>query len=353
MNQISATTTGRRLATVETILEIAEIPGADAIVRARVRGWDVVVRKDEFRVGDACVYFEVDSMLDVEDPRFAFLAPRGVRTDVDGRRGHVLRTAKLRGQYSQGLAVLLSAFPELDGVEPGEDVTAALGVAKWDPPLPVELSGQVRGPRPGWIPATDEERIQNVAAILECPARWVATEKIDGTSMTAYVDPEAGVDGVCSRNYDLLPAEGNTLWRLAGERELHALLRGSFPGQRAAVQGEAYGAGVQGNPLKLRDQRFSVFTLRVQGAEIPRGDWPEWALALSVPVREEFSFPLTADQALGDVDGMKSAVSPDRLAEGLVWRAGDRAEVTLADGQVVRASFKAISNRFLLKHQDS
>jgi hypothetical protein len=47
------------------------------------------------------VYFEVDSLLDVADPRFAFLAPRGVRTDPQGRTGHVLKTAKLRGQYSR------------------------------------------------------------------------------------------------------------------------------------------------------------------------------------------------------------------------------------------------------------
>ncbi|MEO6082341.1 MAG: hypothetical protein ABIQ18_04475, partial [Umezawaea sp.] len=65
MNQSTATT--RRLATVETIVDVAAIPAADAIVRARVRGWDVVVKKGEFEVGDPCVYFEVDSMLDVAD----------------------------------------------------------------------------------------------------------------------------------------------------------------------------------------------------------------------------------------------------------------------------------------------
>lgn len=128
-------TTNRRLATVETIADVAAIPGADAIVRARIRGWDVVVKLGEFQVGDRCVYFEVDSMVDVEDERFAFLAPRGVRTDVDGHCGHVLRTVKLRGQYSQGLALPLSSFPELAGASVGDDVTVTLGVIKWDPPL--------------------------------------------------------------------------------------------------------------------------------------------------------------------------------------------------------------------------
>lgn len=342
----------RRLATVETISHIAPIPQADAIVRARIRGWDVVIKKGDFEVGDPCVYFEVDSMLDVGDERFAFLAARGVRTDADGRAGHVLRTVKLRGQYSQGLALPLASFPELTGARPGDDVTATLGVIKWDPPLPAELAGQIRGPRPSWIPATDEERIQNLAGILACPADWVATEKIDGTSMTAYVDPETGVDGVCSRNYDLLPTPHQTLWRLAEEHGLHARLRESFPGRRVALQGEVFGAGIQGNPLKIRDQRFAAFTLRLEGAEIARGDWPDWVAAVSVPTRPDFSFPATVDQALAEVDGMKSMVTRDRPAEGLVWRAADRPVVELSDGSIVRASFKVISNRFLLKHQD-
>ena len=97
-SEIEATGTTRHLATVETITEIAPIPAADAIVRARVRGWDVVVRLDEFRVGDRCVYFEIDSLLDVADPRFEFLAPRGVRTTVDGRRGARRRSARECGR---------------------------------------------------------------------------------------------------------------------------------------------------------------------------------------------------------------------------------------------------------------
>ena len=115
----------RRLATIETIASISPIPQAEAIVRARVRGWDVVVKKDEFLPGDTCVYFEVDSMLDVSDPRFEFLAPRGVRVDENGREFHVLKTARLRGQYSQGLVVSTELFPELGEMSlsrVGEDV---------------------------------------------------------------------------------------------------------------------------------------------------------------------------------------------------------------------------------------
>ena len=337
----------RRLATVERIAALAEIPGADLILRARIRGWDVVVRRDEFAVGDDCVYFEIDSLLDVTDPRFAFLAPRGVRTDVDGRSGHVLRTAKLRGVYSQGLALPLAAFGELTGARTGDDVTEALGVRVFEAPIPAELSGAVRGLRPGWIPMTDEERIQNVPEMLAAHVAWQATEKVDGSSTSVYVDVE-GIEGVCSRNLDLLPSDTSTQWNLARRLDLHGRLASAFAGRAAVVQGETFGEGVQGNPLRMRGHHFRAFTLRVDGSEVPRGSWPAELLELSVPVHE-LAFPSSVDEALAQADRLDSRVTPGRRAEGVVWRAADVADVVTEVGPR-RASFKVISNGYLLKH---
>jgi len=342
---------GRALATVSTLRDIRDIPGADNIVVARVRGWDVVVKRGQFTDGALCVYLEVDSLLDVADERFEFLTPRGVRTDAAGVYGHVLKTARLRGQYSQGLAFPLTDFPELDGACDGDDVTAELALVKWEAPLPACLVGQVRGMRPGWIPTTDEDRVQNVPLILSAGGTWVATEKIDGTSTTIYVDPVSGVDGVCSRNLDLLNEGGNTLWAMATQIGAHDLLRGAFPGARVALQGETYGEGIQANPLRVRGQHFAAFTLRVEGAEIPRDQWPAWLLGLSVPVRD-VPFPTSVAEALAQVETLRSALSPDptRPAEGLVWRALGDAHVILPDGSRARESFKVVSNRYLLKN---
>lgn len=343
----------RALATIEQIAEIAPIPDADAIVRARVRGWDVVVKLDEFRPGDLCVYFEVDTMLDVTDERFAFLAPRGVRTDVEGHSGHVLRTARLRGQYSQGLALPVACFPELGDVTAGrcgEDVTDRLGVRKWDPPIPANLSGQVLGNRPSWIPATDEDRIQNLPHILDAgDGNWICTEKIDGSSTTFFVDDDTA--GVCSRNLNLVDDDRNTLWRLAHQLDIHTLIRDSDLGARVAVQGETFGEGIQGNPLRLKGQHFRAFTLRVGGHELPRDHWPAWLLELAVPTYDHLPFPGSVDEALAQVEAIRSTLA-DRPAEGVVWRHRRCPQVTLPDGRIVRASFKAISNRYLLKHSD-
>ena len=340
----------RALATVEQVVSLHDIPDADNIVRARIRGWDVVVKRGEFDPGDRCLYVEVDAMLDTTDPRFAFLEPRGVRTTLEGRRGHVLKTARLRGQYSQGLALPLAAFPEVDQSLPvGADVTDLLQIVKWDPPIVPELAGKVRGLRPSWITATDEERLQNLSGVLDSrDVTWIATEKIDGCSTTFYADPLEDYHGVCSRNLDLLRTDGHTMWSLGDQLSVHERLSETFPGQRAVVQGETYGEGIQGNPLRLRGHHFAAFTLWAAGREIPRGQWPSWLQDLSVPTRD-FAFPSSLEQALEQVETLKSALAPERAAEGLVWRAADRADVTV-DGRPVRASFKVVSNRYLLRH---
>jgi len=93
--------TERRLVTVETITALTPIPDADAIESASVGGWSVVVRKGEFTLGQAVLYFEIDSALPCADPRFAFLAARGTKILDPGTEAervvHRLKTARLRG----------------------------------------------------------------------------------------------------------------------------------------------------------------------------------------------------------------------------------------------------------------
>ena len=176
MSAPAAVLTDRRLATVAVIESLHPIEGADAIARARVRGWDVVVRLHTFRVGDRVLYFEVDSHLDTSQDRFSFLALRGQSTNETGYTGHVLKTVRLRGQYSQGLILPASDFPETDTFEVGDDVTAVLGIVKWDPKLPDELEGSARGFLPSWFAPSAEVRVQNDGSIFADPTitDWIA-----------------------------------------------------------------------------------------------------------------------------------------------------------------------------------
>jgi RNA ligase (TIGR02306 family) len=335
----------RTMATVEPIVSVTPIPGADSIEAATVRGWTVVVRKGEFAAGDLCVYIELDAFLPVDDPRFSFLAARGVK-HWDDRAGHVLRTAKLRGIYSQGLAIAVDQFPEL--VDPaalsgtGVDIADVLGIVKYEPPLPADLAGRALGLFPTrFAPRTDAERVQNLVDRFEelrTAATWMATEKVDGTSVTYIRD--GGVLRVCSRNLELAPADG-TQWRIAEQLGIFDLLDDGD-----ACQGELYGDGIQGNPLKVRGHHFAMFALWRNRRPLPRALWPSALAAHAAPVYD-LMLPATVADAVEQADGIESLIAPGRLAEGIVWHSATGDTFAELEG---RGCFKVISNRWLLKH---
>ena len=62
----------RKLAHIEKIIDIQPIPNADKIEVATVLGWKVVIKKDEFKVGDKIIYIEIDSRVPKDEPYFSF-----------------------------------------------------------------------------------------------------------------------------------------------------------------------------------------------------------------------------------------------------------------------------------------
>lgn len=321
----------RQLVTLETISEINPIPDADAIEVAKVRGWNVVVKKGEFKVNEEVLYFEIDSFLPISDPRFAFLEPRGVRVQ-DGVTGHVLKTVRLRGQYSQGLLKPLSEFPE-----------GLPEIAKFDPPLPAGLEGSVEGQfLYQFAPKTDAERIQNLGRVLPeiLSHEWVATEKIDGTSTTIVND--AGTIRICSRNWEI--SRPSARFDLADKLNLAEILPVDH-----TLQGEYFGENIQGNPLGIKGTDFKAFNLYKKTENGPVAiafnEWPAALVPLQVPVLP-LTLPQTIDEIVEQVDGIKSQISPQRLSEGVVWQ-GPKGFDFLGN----RPGFKAISNKYLTKQK--
>lgn len=106
----------RRLATVQQISELRPIEGADAIEVARINGWDVVVKKGDFKTDEMVVFCEVDSFLPIQ-PEYEFLRKSSYKKMSDGTEGFRLRTIRLRGQLSQGLLInyqtLISKLPQM------------------------------------------------------------------------------------------------------------------------------------------------------------------------------------------------------------------------------------------------
>lgn len=260
---------GRKLATVRRIKATHAIAGADVIEVAEIDGWQVVAKKGEFAAGDLCVYFEIDSFLPVL-PHFEFLRKSCFRNVPDLGDGFRLKTIKLRGELSQGLALPLASLPHaLADPQVGTDLTEALGVRKFEPPPSALLTHQKPGaqphafkPFPTFLKRTDQERIQNCfQELLErCDIgelRFEVSMKLDGSSMTAYFLD--GVFGVCSRNLEVVPDPTNMFWAAARSARLEERLR--HLGRNVALQGELMGPGIQQNRERVPDYTLFLFAI--------------------------------------------------------------------------------------------
>ena len=335
----------RKLATVQTVSDVRPIEGADRIALASVLGWKVVIKKDEFKPGDLAVYCEVDSFLPVK-PEFEFLRKSSYKKMSDGTEGFRLKTIKLRGEISQGLLLPVTALPGFPDVPPvGTDVSDILGVIKYEPPIPAQLAGEVKGPFPGFISKTDEERVQNLIDTLSeySDSLFYVTEKVDGTSITIYL--KDGQFGICSRNLELVENPENTYWRVVKELDIESKLRDL--GRNIALQGELIGEGIQKNIYKLRGQTIKFF----DAFDIDKYEYFEYSSFISiiglfglstVPlVDASIKLPASVDDILMMANG-KSTLNPDANREGLVFRT--------TSGK--RFSFKAISNNFLLNDEE-
>lgn len=123
----------RPMVRIARISNIKEHGNADRLEIASVFGWNVVVQKDIYKVGDLILYFEIDSVLPEEIENRIF----GKDAKIKLHKSRV-KITKIRQVYSEGLVTPVSLFyDKLDGSKIKEDldVTELLGVKKYEEPI--------------------------------------------------------------------------------------------------------------------------------------------------------------------------------------------------------------------------
>lgn len=354
----------RKLASVRRIADILPIPDADAIEVAVVDGWKVVVKKNEYSVGDLAVYLEIDSW--VPNELAPFLSKGQEPREYNGVKGERLRTVKLRGQISQGLLLKLtdlkfavetkSIGPDSSAVlriekldHEGADLTELLGIQKWEPEIPAQLAGQVAGLFPSWGRKTDQERCQNlwdeIEKHIEKQTKFEVTVKLDGTS-ASYGLSFDNEYVVCSRNLSLKTEQDcNTLVDTGRKYDLETKLK--LYSKPVLISGELCGPGIQKNQESLKEHRLFVFdiydplTANYFSAQDRLSLTEELGLQ-HVPI-------LYKSVTLAEL-GIKSLDDLLKFADGPSLNAAHREGIVFKsiDGKF---SFKAISNKWLLKNE--
>jgi RNA ligase (TIGR02306 family) len=349
--------TERKLVSLKKIEEIQPIENADRIEKARIGGWWVVIQKGKFNVGDLVAYYEIDSFLPLE-PKYDFLlsGTKPKKLPYEGKiiEGIRLKTKKLKGCISQGLILpldeLVDKLATNEGkLEEGTDITDELGVIKYEKPWPAELAGIVKGSFPGFLPKTDEPRLQNCGHVLTEKDTMYVTEKLDGCSATFY--KRNGEFGVCSRNLELQRVEFNIFWKVAKEYDLENKIDDNY-----CVQGEIIGVGIQGNPYRQSGHKFyayNVLDIKEQ-RYLDYYEMRDWLILRDIDVVPlTYIGPMpegeTIENLIEEADG-KSMIAEEVNREGLVWRPVRERRVEI-QGSMRRFSFKTISNKYLLENE--
>ena len=398
----------RELAYIVAIDEIRPIPNYDRVEHARVGGGWIIVKKDQFKVGDPAIYIEVDARVPEREP-FMFLAKRNFK----------VKTLKMCKVLSQGLLMAPEDFGwnigKEDGVYTGPiiigpqgkiwrvgdfltkefDITYAsdednkrkaasvdkykkmaarrpeifkkpwarwLMKREWGRRVMFFFFGKKKdkkGGWPTWVVKTDEERCQNMPWLFPDDDReWIATEKIDGTSTTFTMKGRGRKREfyVCSRNvvFDK-PDKGcyydtNVYLEMAEKyhvEEVLSKLMDAFGSELEFVtlQGETYGEGIQKRTYGLKGHDFMAFNL-IYGFK----DGVERLNPIFMTeVLTEHGIPCVP---IVDTH-FKIPETCDELlvmAEGASVIDGKMREGLVFRSTDAKQSFKAVSNPFLLKY---
>lgn len=385
-------TNQRELAYVVQIDELRPIEGYDRVEHARVGGWWVIVKKDQFKVGDPAIYIEVDSKVPESEP-FEFLA----------KRGYKVKTIKMCKVISQGLLMSPSDFGCKEEPLVGTFLTEELGITyadaadnkrkansadkykimaqrrpdifrrkwarwmmrrEWGKKVMFFFFGKkkdVKRSWPSWVVKTDEERCQNMPWLFpgNPEEEWIATEKIDGTSTTFTMKGHGKKRQfyICSRNvvfdkpdkkcfYDT-----NVYVEMAEKYNIEAkmakILDKATNLEFITIQGETYGEGIQKRDYSMNEHNFMAFNLiygykdgsieRFNPIEMTSMLLHDYGIPCVPVVSEHFVIPATCDELLVMAEGVSWI--DGGMREGLVFRSYDGVK-----------SFKAVSNPFLLKY---
>ena len=323
----------RKLASVQTISSIS--PLNSELDVAKILGWQVVIRKGEFKEGEKVLYFEIDSKL----PDWF--------TDME-MTDYRAKTILIEGVVSQGLIKSINFLKDNEKYRVGDDVSEILDVQKYDDEG-VLLSVQENMEFPiHLIPKTDEPRIQSEPRYLEVfkGRPYIACLKYDGTSSSFMLDQDTKDNlWVCSRNKLIPASKKDNYWQIA---EKYKILEKLLKNPDLAIQGEIYGQGIKKNPFEIKDKRLAIFTIYslTQKRCLDYDEMTEVCKSLDLPVVEAVEkgdkFDYDIDQVLEKAKGFYGNTKNSR--EGLVFRLQK-----YWDTPTCRASFKVINNDFLIK----
>jgi len=298
-------------------ITIEDHPNADALELAAVGGFRAVVKKDRFKTGDWVAYAPEASLF----PEW-LLKQEGFWNEERGKgmmagsQGNRVKPMKLRGALSEGVIikpnkvdpsdpskVFFARFKDdyladpdafIDGTgrdtynestyiahietgiwaKAGEEVSHFFGIQKYEPPVPVHMSGEVDN-KHGWAINFDVENAKKHPDVLIPGEDVVITEKLHGTFCQAGYVPEHDMFIIASKG---LGSRG-LVFKLNDKNQDNLYVRTVSAGDYSLldkikdmalrlnrpvyVLGEIFGRGVQDLNYNMQEPTFRAFDMYV------------------------------------------------------------------------------------------
>jgi RNA ligase (TIGR02306 family) len=183
-------------------------PNADAIEIARIGDYQSIVKKGQIKDGDLAVYLPEQAVL----PKWLLVTLgfwnelNGIGT-LNGSAKNRIKAIKLRGILSQGVILTgeqideakIKCFAPIEGqpghsgetFHEGDNLSEFLGVTKYEPAIPQQLSGRALGANLDITHGYDFENIKKNPQLFDDGELVVMTEKVHGTLLQVIVVPES------------------------------------------------------------------------------------------------------------------------------------------------------------------
>jgi len=293
---------------VSVINEIKPIEGADKIVLATVGGWNCVIQKDAYKIGDLVIVATTDAVIPIQ-------LSNELAVTSYLRKGQRVRTVKLRGVYSECLIIPITLLNSIyyqynlkgKSWSEGSDMMELLQISKYEPPVKTISLGSGRK-----IKYTDNPNfhiyykfpnVKNVPNMFTENDAVEITRKIHGTNARYGIVKKTKISlldrvkkffGNKWVDYEFVVGSHNVekgsdsqgfydtnVWYEIAEKynikskmwELAKLTGAKVIGNGIVLYGEIYGAGIQkGYDYGLQEIKFAGFDMTTNGKYLDADD---------------------------------------------------------------------------------
>lgn len=337
----------RKLASVQIISNITQISEKTKEEIVSVLGWKVFAPKNQFKIGEKIIFFEIDSILPSNKKWTSHIKPKNLH----------IKTQTRYNEISQGFIMKLDILSKIDSfkekniklkdLEEGYDLTEILEITKYDENSEEGLKMKEKLFPSEIIEKSDEIRAQSNLNYIDLflGKEFYSSLKYDGSSATYLIDPNTNKFRVCSRNCGLSEDDKNIYNDIAKKYDIKNKLLQS--NGIYALQGEVYGPKVNKNPLNVPELKIAIFTIKniKNNYYLDFDEMVKVCKELDLPmveVIEEGVFKYkTVEEMVEKSKGLYPGTKYPR--EGLVYRLKEN-----WNKDKVRASFKVINDDYLV-----